>query len=123
MLLTTLLVLVAHFVGDFVFQSDYMAKNKSKDSWVLTQHVSTYTVVLAIVCLPFNIALTTGQFLLFVVGNGCAHWITDYFTSRLSSYMWKEGRVHDFFVVIGFDQLIHYVCLMGLMCWMFGVYR
>jgi hypothetical protein len=39
------------------------------------------------------------------------HTITDYFTSRLNSKLWKKGDVHNFFVSIGFDQVLHYVQL------------
>lgn len=40
-----------------------------------------------------------------------AHTITDYFTSRLNSKLWSEGKVHNFFVSVGFDQVLHYVQL------------
>jgi hypothetical protein len=39
------------------------------------------------------------------------HTITDYFTSRLNSRLWAKGDVHNFFVSIGFDQVLHYVQL------------
>ena len=40
------------------------------------------------------------------------HWLTDYFTSRLTSKLYKEERYHDFFVMIGFDQVLHYTQLL-----------
>jgi len=40
-----------------------------------------------------------------------AHTITDYFTSRLNSKLWVEGKVHYFFVAVGGDQILHYVQL------------
>ena len=39
------------------------------------------------------------------------HTITDYFTSRLNSRLWAKGDVHNFFVSVGFDQVLHYVQL------------
>ncbi len=36
------------------------------------------------------------------------HTITDYFTSRLNSKLWAGGKVHYFFVSVGFDQVLHY---------------
>jgi len=54
-----------------------------------------------------NIFLPTLFFLITFV----AHTITDYFTSRLNSKLWAEGKVHWFFVSIGFDQILHYIQL------------
>lgn len=105
-----LAVIVTHFFADFVFQTDKQAKGKSKDNWALTSHVVTYTGVLfwgAFLFCPSN----SDWFLVYVLGNGALHWVTDYFTSRLNARLWAEGRVHDFFVGVGFDQVIHYTCL------------
>jgi len=40
------------------------------------------------------------------------HWVTDYFTSKWTSRLWEEKQVHNFFVVIGLDQLIHATSLL-----------
>jgi hypothetical protein len=40
------------------------------------------------------------------------HGVTDYFTSKWTSRLWEEKKVHDFFVVIGLDQLIHATTLL-----------
>lgn len=45
-----------------------------------------------------------GQF--FVV-TYLAHFVTDAVTSRISSYFYKKGDTHNFFVIIGFDQWLH----------------
>jgi hypothetical protein len=39
------------------------------------------------------------------------HTVTDYITSRINSRLWLAQRVHDFFVSIGFDQVLHYTQL------------
>lgn len=43
--------------------------------------------------------------------NAIAHGTVDYVTSRVTSALWKKGDVHNFFVVIGFDQLLHVAIL------------
>lgn len=117
------LVMTAHFLADFVFQSNWMAQNKSKSNKALSIHIAAYTgtayaasLILGFALVIIGILLYPNQkpsytfTVLFAVYwglNAPLHWITDYFTSRWSSKLWAQQRVHDFFVVIGLDQLIH----------------
>lgn len=92
-------VLFLHWLGDFVFQSDWMAKNKSKSNEVLLIHISAYSLPLFLIGWKFALI------------NAGLHCVTDYFTSRWTSKLWAAGNVHWFFVVIGLDQFIHTSCL------------
>jgi hypothetical protein len=89
-----------HVLADFVLQSDWMATNKSKSLLPLTTHVMVYSI-------PF--ALLFGW--RYALINMGAHFITDFFTSRMTSYLWKREKRHEFFVVIGIDQAIHLTTL------------
>ncbi len=89
-----ILVLLVHFLADFVLQTDKMAKGKSTSNKWLSIHIGVYTLPLFI----FG-----WKFALF---NGACHWGIDFFTSRATNYLWQKHRVHVFFVVIGFDQLL-----------------
>lgn len=40
----TAVQLVAHGVGDYILQSDWMAVNKAKNSWAALAHVLTYAI-------------------------------------------------------------------------------
>lgn len=135
------ILLTLHFIGDFVCQTNWMAVNKSQSNWALTVHVLTYTAVFAlvIVTVPRWIGVPMpGQPVLFVGVTGGLHWVTDWCTSRVTSRLWfvvgatadtrHEGYVavkvqyddskrHWFFVVIGFDQLIHVWCLATAAIW------
>lgn len=103
-----LIILFAHWVGDFVLQSNKMAMEKSRDYLWLTVHVFSYTIVMYIASLIlFGISMTA---VLWVAINAVLHWITDFNTSRLNVRL-KEKSVHYFFVGIGADQTIHYACL------------
>lgn len=90
-------VLFIHWVADFICQSDYMAKNKSSSIKALGLHIFVYTLIMCI----FGVK--------FAVINGLIHFIVDFITSRITKKLWLKQDVHNFFVVIGLDQLIH-VC-------------
>lgn len=96
-----LILIWLHLMGDFILQSDWMAVNKSKSLLPLATHVMVYSI-------PFAIIFGWRYGL---INMGC-HFITDFFTSRLTSYLWKLEKRHDFFVVIGFDQAIHLTTLL-----------
>jgi len=108
-------LMFGHFIADFIFQSDKMALNKSKSNYCLTLYVVVYSWVFGFVCLPFflwyfNFNVFFYKLLVYVYVNGFLHWITDYWTSRLTSYLYVKHR-HWFFVAIGFDQWIHATCI------------
>jgi membrane-bound metal-dependent hydrolase YbcI (DUF457 family) len=95
-----------HFVADFIFQSDTVAKGKSTSNQILAWHVSLYAI-------PF---FWFGW--KFAVLNAVLHFITDWFTSRATSWLWQREQRHWFFVTIGFDQAIHMSCLFGTYLWL-----
>lgn len=108
--------LCAHFVADFIFQTDDMAIKKSSDNFWLTMHVLTYTGVLCVVGLLIGLGTSIagpGVWVLWAIVNGVIHFGVDYVTSRWSSALSKANRRGDFFKVIGFDQLLHGLTLVA----------
>ena len=95
------LLLFIHWIADFVFQTDEMAKRKSSSKKWLTLHVLVYSAFF----------IMFGP--IYALVNGLLHWCIDFFTSKASSYLYKQNRIHDFFVVVGFDQMLHAFCLIG----------
>ena len=107
-------ILLIHWFADFVLQTDKQAKNKSKSNKHLTSHVLTYSAVWSIVCVWY--AITYDNPIMGILFPGITfilHWTTDYFTSRLNTKLWNKGEVHNFFISVGFDQVLHYVQLFG----------
>lgn len=95
-------ILFGHWVADFLFQTNAMALRKSKSLKWLTLHVLVYTVIIllfVLFLLPWKTAL------IFAGINGALHWITDFFTSRLSALYANDRR--NFFLIIGLDQFLH----------------
>ena len=132
-------LLVAHWVGDFLLQTDKMAVGKSKHLGWLTLHVLVYSLTITMWGLyivwsrlfldPKRFTEVLGSLfsLTFVT-----HFLTDAITSKITSKLWfferryygadmpidpsddwyyVEGKRHWFFVMIGLDQLIHFVTL------------
>lgn len=111
-------IIIIHWIADFVLQTDKQAKGKSKNWDDLLSHVLSYSSVWGVfIPLYFRVIegvdiITALQFgYIFSTITFIAHTTTDYFTSRLNSKLWAAGKVHEFFVSIGFDQILHYVQL------------
>lgn len=122
-------IILIHWFADFVLQTDKQAKGKSKNWTDLLSHTFTYSLVWLFVgfCIylkqfkPYNSlhnAIMNDYWkhyiplgLLFVLITFICHTITDYFTSRLNSKLWAKEDVHNFFVSVGFDQVLHYMQL------------
>lgn len=101
-------IMFAHWVGDFVLQTEWMATNKSKSWTALSAHVAMYTLVLGVCALTLTGWQTALSFTLF---NAGLHFATDTVTSRITSYFWDKGNMRYFFVVIGLDQFLHFLAL------------
>lgn len=100
-----LLIIWCHWVADFILQSDYIAKNKSKSNVVLLKHVCIYSIPFMVFLLVFPLAPV------WIILNAILHFMVDWCTSRITSKLWAEQKVHNFFVTIGFDQALHMTCL------------
>jgi len=111
MIETLLIIIFIHFVADFMCQTDKMAQNKSKSNYWLSMHVIVYTAVTMvswIILFAFSMIYVpiTAFILIFIM-----HWITDYTTSRISSKLYQKGDIHNFFVIVSLDQVLHYIQL------------
>jgi hypothetical protein len=98
---------LCHWIGDYCFQTRYMARNKHKDLYALTTHVVVYSTFF----LGFGIE--------FAMWAGVAHWLTDVWTSKLVHFAWAEKDTNASplfyewftFFIMGLDQLIHILSL------------
>lgn len=99
-------VLFAHWIADFVCQTHWQASNKSKNWNALLRHVVVYTAIMA--ALVGIVVQSWFRWEVFVAITFVAHFITDAITSRVTSRLYAKQDWHNFFVVVGFDQLLHY---------------
>lgn len=113
-MLLILLIFVVHFLADFVFQSSKMATGKSKSLKWLSIHIGVYGLVSLI-----SAVFISAKFGNYVYGfswwivNVALHFVVDYSTSKVTSRFWEQKNMRLFFVMIGFDQLLHNICLIG----------
>lgn len=104
-------ILLIHWFADFVIQTHWQATNKSKNNTALTMHVLSYSATWFIISSTYSVLTSNPLMMLFPVVTFICHWVTDYYTSRLNSKLYAKGDIHNFFVSVGFDQVLHYVQL------------
>lgn len=105
-----LYILLIHFLADFALQTHHQAVNKSTDVMQLTYHCLVYTFIwaLAVLGLPFVMGPSYFGFICYTF---ITHYITDYCTSRIGKPYWENQDFHNGFVIVGIDQIIHYITL------------
>ena len=107
-MLYTVAIVWIHFVADFLLQGDKMATRKSSSLKWLLLHCTVYTAPF----LLFGIRFAAITFV--------AHLVTDYWTSKGTTLLWKADERHWFFCLIGLDQAIHITTLIVTYLYLFG---
>lgn len=103
-----ILGLLIHFLADFGLQTHEQATLKSNNDTMLLYHVGVYSLVWFIFMLCF---LNPILAFIFSMITFWMHYATDYITSRISKKFFSKEDFHNGFVVVGFDQLLHYIQL------------
>lgn len=107
-----LMIIFTHWIADFVAQNDRMAIGKSSQWGPLLEHTALYTLIWMVVIFTYGASTNASiKLLWFLPITFICHTATDYYTSRVNAQLWKEEKRHQFFVSIGFDQVLHYVQL------------
>jgi hypothetical protein len=119
-------VLINHGFADFLLQNEKMATQKSKSNYWLSVHILVYTLgMIPTALIVWFFTQNIFYAVLWLIGNGALHWITDFCTSRWTSKLYANKQFYtpnkyikfvnfpSFFGVIELDQVIHYTCLFG----------
>ena len=124
-----ILIIIVHFLADFALQTHEQATNKGEGNSLINKwlfyHVGVYTLIWSVVylILPVHPLLETIPLLvrlfIFSVCVFIPHYLTDWCTSRIGKPFWKNKDLHNGFTVVGFDQVIHYLCLI----WVFHFFK
>ena len=106
-----LLIVLFHFINDFIFQSEDWAINKNNSLIHLLKHTIVYSLLWFI---PIIFILSIEKTIIFVIVTFILHTTTDFFTSKIVSKLFKENKLGSSipnigaFTMIGLDQLLHY---------------
>ena len=116
-------VLVLHYLGDYIFQPYWVSVEKSENLKILLYHVFIYTATLYL-GLIFVVGLKS--VLVFSGITFALHFMVDFLTSRIisdnssnlrldpdvSKPIHKRLKLWGPISLLGFDQLLHQVCLL-----------
>jgi hypothetical protein len=124
-MLIALILIIIHYIGDFLFQTEWMAINKSKSITILISHTFIYTITFYTVFILYiiiydtfinNIEITIKWFAFFPI-TFIFHTIIDYISSKITSKKFKNKEYYTgipnmgAFSIIGLDQVFHYITL------------
>ena len=110
-----ILLLAAHFIGDFLLQSRVMALNKTKSLYYLSLHGLFVGVPVLLVSLLFESAslalLLSAVYVIVHCTQDFFIWTTAIRLFGKSEKYWENKRFYD---IIGLDQFLHVAFLVFL---------
>lgn len=111
-------LLLLHFISDFVLQSREVAIKKSNSFVYMLLHCSNIYTIFGlglIIIYPFTDSIAN-----FLIVNTWVHFLQDTFIWRSYKFLvrnkpdFKYWESKSFYIVIGFDQMLHVMILMFL---------
>jgi len=116
--LIILFLLLGHWYADFILQTKNQKANKSISNKHLFYHSLSYGFSIFILVFILDLFDLFGAqyeytIYLFALIQFISHFVIDYCTSRMTKKLWTQKDINTFFIVIGFDQFLHYVILFG----------
>lgn len=111
-----ILLLLMHFLSDFVFQSREQADSKSNSILALLAHCYGYTCWIGITTIAisgvFNkIGVDVMGILWYTISLGYTHLCIDFCTSKFNKRAYENKHDKLFWTGIGFDQWLHQICI------------
>lgn len=114
-----IVLLCTHYFADFICQPRWMAEGKSSNFTILLAHCALYAGLFVVPMVfifeagKYNISGAWVASFCFFLITFFLHFIVDFFTSRMTTFFWLRKQMRPFFLTIGADQLLHYLCLIG----------
>jgi hypothetical protein len=112
-------LIVCHFVGDWLLQSRYIAENKSRNFWVLINHLAIVHAILIIglyivgYITRVNLFYVTGALIVNTILHGLIDWhIWKFYVKYYHDPLNPDKKPKAFYNTIAIDQSLHLICLM-----------
>lgn len=108
------LLLVKHFIGDFVLQRGYQYRNKGiygHPGGLL--HAGIHALLTILVLAPF---VEFTLLLKLAAIEGVVHYHIDFFKSKANRKMDLQIQHNRYWVLLGFDQLLHQLTYIAIIC-------
>lgn len=102
-----IILLLAHFIGDYALQSDYIALNKGKDNYILFAHIAIWTFVITATTLLLGYSLFWYHILLVLL---IPHFVADYIKAKNLLWCKKLSPKTSLYI----DQSIHFIQIIVL---------
>ena len=102
-----IMILVLHFVGDFLLQNTWMLETKRSNLRAMGAHIICIFAVLA----PVGF--------IWAAVNCVSHTIMDFISSRFIERLWAEKRAYWFYLYVGLAQAAHIIMLFLTYKWLF----
>lgn len=99
----------AHAVGDYALQSEYIAREKTRDLYVLFIHATIWTFTIAMTGYLIGLSITLAHILLVL---WLPHFVMDYLKAQST---WFPSIVPDPKTQLTIDQTVHYLQLLILL--------
>jgi hypothetical protein len=118
MIFELIVILLFHWIGDFVLQTRYIAENKSNSFLVLFFHVGIYTAVISSPLILLSPFVHQNHYIIWIVLNAGLHFTTDAFASKIATKYYQQENMKAFFNVMGLEQFIHTCFLILTTAWL-----
>lgn len=106
------LLLVKHYIADFILQSAYQLKNKGLyGHWGGILHALIHAVGTALVFVWF---VSWKVALLLALTDGVIHYHIDWTKSQMNKHFHLKVQQRGFWYILGCDQLMHQLTYVGL---------
>lgn len=110
-----LIMVLGHWLGDFILQSDETAVLKHKDFNHQCIHALSYStvwLVIGVILMGFNLFnISFIQIFLFFGITSLTHLLVDLFVSKFGYKYFHNSRPNSFLGIMHVDQLLHYTQL------------
>jgi hypothetical protein len=113
-----IMMMLGHWIADFLLQNSWMADNKSTKLYPLMVHCLFYALFMsAYITAAHNVhwwglsSWNVTTILYVITLFWFTHFVIDYCTSKITHAAFKKGKIRFLFNTVGFDQFLHFLVI------------